>query len=923
MAALRLSIFALLCSAAFGVLPAQAQQTAQQPANDSAVIVLDVSNSMWGQVEGKAKIEIARRVITDMIRDWDKARPLGLVAYGHRNAGDCSDIETVIPVGPVDPARFSQTVNGLTPKGKTPLTAAVRLAAQTLNYADVPATVILVSDGIESCNADPCALAEELEKGGVNFTTHVIGFDVARIQNKEQLSCLAERTGGKFLTAKNAKELAGALKQVAEKPAALAITLDAPDLVEVGQTFQVTWTGPGRPSDFLALALPSDAGDKYAQYARLGEGSPTDLNAGKRTGDYEVRYVDGRNFEILARRPIVVADLKASLTAPPSVEVGAIFDVGWQGPGDPNDYITIAAPDMAPGKFDNYRRVKDGNPAELRGPAKPGDYELRYVSNLTQKVIATLPIRVTDVPATLQAPPVAEAGRVIDVTWTGPDRDRDYIAVAKPDDPDHKYANFRYTRDGTPAKLTMPVEPGTYELRYVLSKANRALARLPITVKPVPATLQAPPTAKAGAAIDVIWEGPDNKGDYIAVAAPDAPKHKYVNYTYTRTGSPLKLTMPIPPGTYEIRYVTGQDKKVLAKLPVTVEAVAVTLQAAPTAKAGAAIDVIWEGPNNKGDHIAVAAPDQPKHKYVNYTYTRAGSPLKLTMPVPPGNYEIRYIAGQGKEILAKLPVAVRAVAVALQAPPTANAGAEVEVTWDGPDNKGDFITVAASEMPGHKYVNYTYTRTGSPLKLIMPVPAGDYEIRYVSGQGRKILATLPISIQAVAVTLSAAPSAPYGSDIEVTWTGPDNKKDFITVTTPDAPERKYNKFFYTKVGSPGKLQLPERQGSYEIRYVAGQGRKVLARLPIQLIDVTATLTAPPTAQAGSLLEVAWTRTGAANDIVTIVPAGTADDKLGSYGRTRFGSPLKIRVPKAPGAYEIRYLTGQTRKVLARLPLMLN
>lgn len=182
--------------------------------NSATILVYDVSNSMWGQIDGVSKVEIAREVIGDLLTDWDGATDLGLVAYGHRRAGDCGDIQTLIPVGPVDAKSFSATINSLVPRGKTPLSEAVRTAANELNYLDRPATVILVSDGIESCDADPCALARELERGGIGFTAHVVGFDVASIENQSQLSCLADLTGGTYLTASNASELSSALRTV-------------------------------------------------------------------------------------------------------------------------------------------------------------------------------------------------------------------------------------------------------------------------------------------------------------------------------------------------------------------------------------------------------------------------------------------------------------------------------------------------------------------------------------------------------------------------------------------------------------------------------------------------------------------------------------------------------------------------------------
>ena len=122
-----------------------------------AILVLDASGSMWGQIDGENKIVIARRVIDELLNDLPTERRLGLVAYGHRRKGDCGDIEELAAVGASREA-ISAAVNGINPKGKTPLSDAVRFAAERLKYTEERATVILVSDGIETCDVDPCAL---------------------------------------------------------------------------------------------------------------------------------------------------------------------------------------------------------------------------------------------------------------------------------------------------------------------------------------------------------------------------------------------------------------------------------------------------------------------------------------------------------------------------------------------------------------------------------------------------------------------------------------------------------------------------------------------------------------------------------------------------------------------------------------------
>ena len=136
---------------------------------ERAVLVLDVSGSMWGQVDNSPKIAVARSVIGKLVRNWNPKVRLGLTAYGHREKGNCADIETLMPVGKVNANAIMSIVNGLNPKGKTPLSDAVRQAARDLKYTEERATVILISDGKETCNADPCAVASELEKKRYRF----------------------------------------------------------------------------------------------------------------------------------------------------------------------------------------------------------------------------------------------------------------------------------------------------------------------------------------------------------------------------------------------------------------------------------------------------------------------------------------------------------------------------------------------------------------------------------------------------------------------------------------------------------------------------------------------------------------------------------------------------------------------------------
>ncbi|MCB0324783.1 MAG: VWA domain-containing protein [Bdellovibrionales bacterium] len=215
-----ISAIAMLAVASTVITQFAAPAGAEPTERDKVIVVLDASGSMWGQIKGEPKIAIAKSVVKSLVEDWNPDVDLGLSVYGHRRKADCADIDLLVPPAPLDKPSFLKAVEGLSAKGKTPLTEAVSRAADALRYTEDRATVVLVSDGIETCDRDPCAVAKALEDQGVDFTAHVIGFDVSKEQEIAQLKCIAENTGGKFLGASDAdslkKSLAEAVNEVAK-----------------------------------------------------------------------------------------------------------------------------------------------------------------------------------------------------------------------------------------------------------------------------------------------------------------------------------------------------------------------------------------------------------------------------------------------------------------------------------------------------------------------------------------------------------------------------------------------------------------------------------------------------------------------------------------------------------------------------------
>ena len=104
-----------------------------------------------------------------------------------------------------------------------------------------------------------------------------------------------------------------------------------------------------------------------------------------------------------------------------------------------------------------------------------------------------------------------------------------------------------------------------------MAQSDRVIARKPITIMPLHATLQAPDTVNVGSGIEVNWVGPNGPDDFIAVATPDAPAGQYESRALSRAGNPASVFAPGSPGTFELRYVWTEQDSVLARRALTVE----------------------------------------------------------------------------------------------------------------------------------------------------------------------------------------------------------------------------------------------------------------------------------------------------------------------------------------------------------------
>ena len=754
---------------------------------EKIMIVMDGSGSMWGQIDGKTKIEIAREALETFAYDLPEDAPAGLIAYGHRKKGDCEDIEVIMAPTVGNRAEIVGEVEGITPIGKTPLSAAVELAADTLKYEEDAATVILITDGIETCDVDPCELGLTLEERGINFTTHIVGFGLSE-QEGRQVACLAENTGGYYIEASNADELSGAMEQVAEvveaddpvpEPELAEATLTVPEEVEIGSVFEVTWTGPENDdgNDYLDMA-DVERGEKVGKYINWHythdrDGKKKDLiemRAPVELGEYQVRYVwanPPHAPKVIASETFNVIDAEVALSAPERVNVGQMFEVTWKGPMNKNDYVDLVPKGQTATNTQlAYRYTNEGKDGagvvELQAPTDPAETELRYVTRGSdgKRVLKTIPLIVEDVRVEVAFNPSVAMGSTLDVSWTGPNNMNDYIDIVERGFEDtNTQLTYAYTKNGNPAELKVPGDAGEYDVRYVMrgTDGKRVMYTAPLTLTEVGATVEFTPDLQVGDLLEVEWTGPNTRNDYIDIVERGFDKtNTQLAYQYTKTGNPVEMKVPANPGDYDVRYImqSSTGKRILATEPLTLADHDVSLTFDTPVRIGQIVELEWEGPAGHNNYVDMVEEGFRKtNAQLTYVYARkSGEILELKPPAEPGSYDIRFIlsGSDGERVMYRETIEVEDVATSIDAATSAAAGSTIEAEWDGPGGYNDYLDVVprGKKLPKDS-IHYAYTRHGDVLELKMPDDAGEYDIRYihVGPDKRVVKARVPIDVE--------------------------------------------------------------------------------------------------------------------------------------------------------------------------------
>jgi Ca-activated chloride channel family protein len=159
-------------------------------------------------------LEVLNKFVATIPADFNVA----LRVYGHRypskSAETCTDTELVVPLARLDRDKIIGTASALKPRGETPLVLSTLATIEDLQAAK-GGTVILITDGEESCKGDLKAAAVTLKESGLDVTLNIVGFTLTGQAAKGQLTTLAGSTGGRYFGASSGNELANAIRLAA------------------------------------------------------------------------------------------------------------------------------------------------------------------------------------------------------------------------------------------------------------------------------------------------------------------------------------------------------------------------------------------------------------------------------------------------------------------------------------------------------------------------------------------------------------------------------------------------------------------------------------------------------------------------------------------------------------------------------------
>jgi Ca-activated chloride channel family protein len=171
---------------------ARTPEPAKQPTR--ILFLFDASQSMFGRWQSDTKYEIAKKLLSQLTDSLDRIANLetALHVYGHTKKfppQDCDDNKLEVPFGKANGRRIREKLESITPSGTTPIARSLEACGNDFPEGQSRNIIILITDGIEECNGDPCAVSATLQKKGIFLKPFIIGLNLST-ELQKQFECV-------------------------------------------------------------------------------------------------------------------------------------------------------------------------------------------------------------------------------------------------------------------------------------------------------------------------------------------------------------------------------------------------------------------------------------------------------------------------------------------------------------------------------------------------------------------------------------------------------------------------------------------------------------------------------------------------------------------------------------------------------------